>query len=88
MNILFGKNLFGRFIFGGSTNDQNGGTAVVPTPTHEYYPGQYVVYAYAADGTRTAMFGSGIEDNAACPFPSPRRAAGTARSLSRNCLPM
>ena len=64
MNILFGKNLFGRFIFGGSTNDQNGGTAVVPTPTHEYYPGQYVVYAYAADGTRTAMFGSGIEDNA------------------------
>ena len=49
MNILFGKNLFGRFIFGGSTNDQNGGTAVVPTPT---------------DGTRTAMFGSGIEDNA------------------------
>lgn len=64
MNILFGKNLFGRFIFGGSTNDQNGGTAVVPTPTHEYYPGQYVVYAYAADGTRTSMFGSGIEDNA------------------------
>lgn len=64
MNILFGKNLFGRFIFGGSTNDQNGGTAVMPTPTHEYYPGQYVVYAYSADGTRTAMFGSGIEDNA------------------------
>ena len=39
-------------------------TRTAALPTHEYYPGQYVVYAYAADGTRTAMFGSGIEDNA------------------------
>lgn len=62
--IIFGKNLFGRYIFVGNSSDKNGGTAVIPTPTHEYYPGQYVVYAYAEDGTRTAMFGSGIEDNA------------------------
>lgn len=64
MNLLFGKNLFGRFIFGGAADGAGGGTPVVPTPTHEYYSGQYVVYAYAADGTRTAMFGSGIENNA------------------------
>ena len=64
MNLLFGKDILGRFIFGGNTAVSSGGSDDQTPGTYEYYPGQYVVYAYAADGTRTAMFGSGVEDNA------------------------
>lgn len=64
MNFIFGKELFGRFPFAGKTSPGGSGGNTPGYVTHEYYPGKYVVYAYAEDGTRTAMFGSGTERNA------------------------
>ena len=61
MNFTFGKSIFGRFIFVGTTkgNVAEAGRG----ETKKYYSGQYTVIAYAADGTRTAFFGSGSEKN-------------------------
>lgn len=61
MNFIFGKGLFGRWIFAGRIgkgSKDNGRGEVL-----EYYPDQYAVYAYKSDGTRTAYFGSGSEQN-------------------------
>ena len=61
MNFTFRKSIFGRFIFAGTTkgNVAEAGRG----ETKKYYSGQYTVIAYAADGTRTAFFGSGSEKN-------------------------
>lgn len=62
MNIRFGSSFFGRFLFAGKT-DSSGSSNDGKGEIHEYYPGQFTVIAYAADGTKTAFFGSGIEKN-------------------------
>lgn len=62
MNFLYGSAIYGRSIYGGYLLGDNGGND--PNVVHEYYPNQYIVIAYAADGTITAMFGSGMEENA------------------------
>lgn len=61
-NFIFGRGLFGRWIFAGPTGSGEGSSD--RGKVHEYYPGQFVVYAYKKDGTRTAIFGGGSEANA------------------------
>ena len=61
-NFIFGRGLFGRWIFAGPTGEGEGSSD--RGKVHEYYPGQFVVYAYKRDGTRTAIFGGGSEANA------------------------
>lgn len=61
-NFIFKRGLFGRWIFAGPIG--NGDGSGDRGKVHEYYPGQYVVYAYKKDGTRTAIFGGGSEKNA------------------------
>lgn len=61
-NFIFGRGLFGRWIFAGPTGSGEGSSD--RGKIHEYYPGQFVVYAYKRDGTRTAIFGGGSEANA------------------------
>lgn len=61
-NFIFGRGLFGRWIFAGPTGSREGSSD--RGKVHEYYPGQFVVYAYKKDGTRTAIFGGGSEANA------------------------
>ena len=62
MNIRFGSGFFGRFIYAG-----NGGKSGKPSDgkgtVRKYYPNQFTVIAYAENGTKTAFFGSGIENN-------------------------
>lgn len=62
MNLLYGKELLGRWILAGKTGGAANG--VKPGQTLEFYPGQYTVTAYAPDGTKTAVFGNGSEANA------------------------
>lgn len=61
-NLIFGRTTYGRWIFAGpiAGDDGSGERGKI----HEYYPGQYVVYAYKPNGTRTAIFGEGSETNA------------------------
>lgn len=61
-NFIFKRGLFGRWIFAGNAKGSAGNSEHVKV--HEFYPGQYVVYAYKKDGTRTAIFGGGSEKNA------------------------
>ena len=61
-NFIFGRGLFGRWIFAGPAGAGEGNSD--RGKIHEYYPGQFVVYAYKKDGTRTAIFGGGSEANA------------------------
>ena len=63
MNILFGRRLFGRLIFSGNFSGDKQGQGN-RNQVQEFYPGQYAIYAYAKDGTKTAIFGSGHENNA------------------------
>ena len=63
MNILFGRRLFGRLIFSGNLSSDKQGNGN-QNQVQEFYPGQYAIYAYAKDGTKTAIFGSGHENNA------------------------
>lgn len=61
-NLIFGRTTYGRWIFAGPiTGDDGSGER---GKIHEDYPGQYVVYAYKPNGTRTAIFGCGSEKNA------------------------
>ena len=60
--FIFGRGFFGRWIFAGPTGSGEGSSD--RGKVHEYYPGQFVVYAYKKDGTRTAIFGGGSEANA------------------------
>ncbi|WP_297018145.1 hypothetical protein [uncultured Dialister sp.] len=63
MNIVFGRRLFGRWIFSGNVgSDKQGGRP--ENEVREFYPGEYSIYAYAKNGTRTAIFGSNTENNA------------------------
>lgn len=62
MNILYGAKLFGRYIFAGKTGS-GGSSGDGKGEIRQYYPNQFTVIAYAADGTKTAFFGSGIEKN-------------------------
>lgn len=63
MSFIFGKSLFGRFIFGGDDKSASGGS-VVPDLGTRYIPGKFAVIAYNADGTKSAIFGSGGEAKA------------------------
>ncbi len=62
MNSLFGVGLFGQFLFKGKRRSA-GDAGDNYGETRKYYEGQFTVVAYAADGTKTAFFGSGIEKN-------------------------
>lgn len=70
MNFQWGRGLFGRHIFAGVGKGGNGsgGGGGSSGSTLTYYPGQFAVYAYASDGTRTAAFGSGAEENTLSSF--------------------
>lgn len=66
MNIHFGIGFFGKVIYAGSVgvskkNEENPG--ILPKGEHKYYANEFMVIAYAEDGTKTAFFGSGIEKN-------------------------
>ena len=61
-NFIFGRGIFGWWIFAGPTGE--GAVNSDRGKVHEYYPGQFVVYAYKKDGTRTAIFGGESEANA------------------------
>ena len=62
MNFIYGVNRFGRNIFASSISSSVANTSRMTTL--EFYPGQYSITAYNSDGTKTAVFGSGAEDNA------------------------
>ena len=60
-NFIFKRGMYGRWIFAGPIGGRDGKGD--RGKVHEYYPGQFVVYAYKKDGTRTAIFGGGSEAN-------------------------
>lgn len=62
MNFVYGQGIYGRSIFAGKLN--GGSSDSERGKVLEFYPGQYTVIAYAKDGTKTAIFGSGSEGNA------------------------
>lgn len=60
MNMMFGRNIWGRYIYAAPT------VASTPEPVDDvvnYLPDVYSVIAYNKDGTKTAVFGNGAEDN-------------------------
>lgn len=60
-NLIFGRRLFGRWIFAGkSGSGTGGGLPVIPTTAR---PGEFSVKVYNDDGTKLAEWGSSIKNN-------------------------
>lgn len=62
MNFILGRSQRGVYILAGSTGKAARG--ILPGETLEFYPGEFSVGAYNADGTRTGVFGNGSESDA------------------------
>lgn len=62
-NLRYGRRLFGRHIFAGSIKTAGGDD----TPS-KFLPGVFKIIAYNADGTKSAIFGAGANNNAVSEF--------------------
>lgn len=62
-NLRFGLYKHGRYIHAAPVNTKGTSGGNLPEETKKYLPDVYSVIAYAADGTKTAIFGSGSESN-------------------------
>ena len=62
MNYLYGRYRYGQFRYA-SPGSITGSTPGYNPESGGYFQNQYAVYAYAPDGTKTAIFGSGMEEN-------------------------
>ncbi|SMC63132.1 XkdQ/YqbQ family protein [Sporomusa malonica] len=60
MNFIFGKKLFGRYIFTGRVGAASGGTTKFSPPLVK---DSYAVKIYNSDGSRIAEYGSEIQNN-------------------------
>lgn len=61
MNFIFGRHKYGRYKFAQPIIFASGGGG--SGETYTYLPDIYTVIAYASDGTKTAIFGAGAEEN-------------------------
>lgn len=80
MNLLYGLHAYGKYIRAGVISDTTGTT---PGPEYSdeevgYLPERWDIIAYNPDGTRSAIFSSGIEGNAVEKFSFEIVATGCA----------
>lgn len=80
-NLIFGRYHYGRYRWAGVVK-QGQGPGPTPTTT-TYLPNTFTVVAYAADGTKTAIYGAGAESNAlkSLQFELTETGCGTAQFL-------